>query len=238
LTHSPLAAGTTLSARASGTGAEVFYFQSDHHLHEFWRWSGCSADVPFDGWHWGDVSRMSDVPAPNAADASPISGFWENPNLEDADFYVDNQNHLQELFFSGQSVWTNLDVTEVSGSPTVGANAIAAHLNPIRDLEWIYFLDSDRNLRAVNAPTANPKQWSAQFPAPLNQLAGKCLGSGAPAPAAARNSPLVAGANSMLNGTEEVFYLGEDNQIYQFEMDREWSCVNITKMSGALSSSR
>jgi DNA-binding winged helix-turn-helix (wHTH) protein len=238
LTHSPLAAGTTLSARVTGTGAGAFYFQSDHHLHEFWRWSGCSADVPFDGWHSVDASRMSDVPAAEAAEASPLSGFWENQNQEDADFYVDNHNHLQELFFSGQSVWTNVDVTEVSGSPKVGANAIAAHLNSIRNLEWIYFLDSDRNLRAVTATTDNPKHWSAQFPAPLSQLAGKCLGSGAPAPAAARTSPLVADANSMLNGTEEVFYLGEDNQIYEFEMDRQWSCVNITKMSGALSASR
>lgn len=251
LTHSTPAAGTAITGRIHGKAEGafhlqpehlrgksegIFYFQPDHHLHELWRWSMCPGGAQFDGWKAVDVSSESSSAVVDAAEGSPLSGFWVERNSQDADFYIDSRRHLQEMLFTlrPKPVWTNVDVTEVSGSPELGVNAIAAHFNTVTDSEWIYFLDSKRNVHAVTASVKAPTQWKEQLRTALNVLPGRCQGSGAPAPAAAFGSPLAAGVNSMLNGSEEVFYVGEDEALYELrQTEGEWSCMNLTKMSGA-----
>jgi hypothetical protein len=136
--------------------------------------------------------------------------------------------------YNNKQTWTDIDVSKVTGAPEISPSVIAADLNSTTNSKYVYFLDSDRNVRAVTAPVASPTQWEAVFTTPLNVLAGSCLGSRAPAPPAASRSPLVSGVNSIFNGNEELFYLGEDQQMYQLELNKYgWSCANITKLSAA-----
>jgi hypothetical protein len=234
LTNSASVAGTRIIGRTLPAAYEAFYFGPDHHLHQLWRWSGCSGGAPFDGWHPVDVNRSSQGATADAAASSPLTGSWREGQAYDRNFYVDSNHHLQESLFS-HSIWTNIDVTGVSGSAKVGANAISAHFNPTANSEYVYFLDSERNIRALTASATNPTQWKEQFASPVNVLAGRCSGSPprGPAPAAASRSPLVSGMNSLGKGAEEVFYLGEDQQLYQLELGPDaWSCANLTKSSG------
>lgn len=230
LTNSAPVAGTRIAGHIVAKSVAAFYFAPDHHLHELWRWPECGSSH-FDGWHSVDVNKSSEGTVADATESSPLTGFFTETK-GDAEFYVDSHQHLQELFFNGK--WTNIDVTAVSGSPKIGARAISAHLNSITHSESIYFVNSEGNIREVTAPAETPTQWRAELASPLNVLAGRCSGTErGPAPVAASQSPLISGVNSMWYGAEEIFYLGEDQQMYQVELGRDgWSCANITKSSG------
>jgi hypothetical protein len=98
LTRGVSVAGTKIAGRTYMISAEAFYFGVDHHLHEFWRWSGCSGSPGFDGWHPIDVNRSNDLAATDVAESSPLAGFWHKARpYDDANFYIDSHNHLRAL---------------------------------------------------------------------------------------------------------------------------------------------
>jgi hypothetical protein len=233
LTSTHVPAAPSLIAHFQGKGAEMFYLQADHHVHELWRWSACANGPPFDGWHSVDVNRQVDN-SPEVAANSSLSNFFNPANNTDAVFYVDIAGHMREFFYSKELVWTNVDVTAISGAPTVEGGDFVSQLNPKSSVSSVYFLDGNRNIRVVTSPPSNPTRWTEPFAGPVNLLTGKCDGSAAPAPPALLNSPLVADVNLLLHASEDINYQGADSHLYQLKLlDGVWYCTDVTKLSSA-----
>jgi DNA-binding winged helix-turn-helix (wHTH) protein len=230
LTHDHEAAGTRLVGHIQGKGAEVFHFQEDGHVHEFWRWSGCPASYAFDGWHNTDVTLSNNNGSPEAAADSGLSGYYDQANDSDSLYYIDVQNHLRELLnFKG--TWNNVDLTSVAGAPKPGVGDFVSQLSATS--QSVYFVDGNQNLRVVKSRPTAPNLWTDPLPNSINLLSGPCLGSGAPPVPPASGAPLAASLNPVWI-SENVYYLGTDQHIYEFEhRDDEWSCTDITKTATA-----
>jgi DNA-binding winged helix-turn-helix (wHTH) protein len=233
LTHSQDVLGGKLAALANGFSGEIFYFQSDHHVHELWRWSGCAGRSAFDGWHFADVNKEVGGDLPIAAAESGLTCSYDAVNARHSVFYSDVQNHMQGLFFSDPANWKSVDVTAVSGAPKMGSGTFTSLLNPMTKSESVYFFDANQNVRGITSHLSAPTKWSDAFPKPINILSGQCRGSGAPAAPAAVGSPLASDVNTLV-AYEDLYYLGADQDLYQLErVNGVWTCADITRLSGA-----
>jgi hypothetical protein len=232
------ALGNALMGHVKGSGFEVFYFEPDNHVHEFWAWSGCSGGPPFDGWHTNDLMQASNNGAPVASTTSPLVGFYDSTTNYDALFYVDDVNgSLQALYFTPQAAWTHVPVSQTAAvdPPAPGSNLFAqvdTTAGANNASEEVFYLDVTNNIRMLKAASSAPLQWSAPSGKSLNALtalSGNCAGAASPAPAAAANTPLAGDVNPLAN-TNELYYLTPSGQVFQLwpGSGGKWQCVLVT----------
>jgi len=228
--------GTMLMGHIKGVAEEVFYIESDNHVHELWRWSNCSNGPGFDGWHNQDVNNANSNGAPNAAAGSPLAGFYDSAAGSDAVFYIDSSGDLRELYLSPQWIWSNIQLTGTIGAavpvrdssldaadPGTGS-ALAAHVNTLTGTEEVFYLGSNNNVFLVTASSATPTiWWNGALAGALNVQAG--------CPAAAAGSPLVTDINTQTN-SDELYYISSGEQLYQlWPANGGWGCVGVTHES-------
>ncbi|MGB6687499.1 MAG: hypothetical protein WBE76_06620 [Terracidiphilus sp.] len=205
---------------------EVFYLEADHHVHELWRWSDCSTGTRFDGWHNTDVTIANGGTGPDAAAGSPLAGFFDAKANVDGIFYVGTDQHIHELLFPAQPVWTNIDVTKVSGAPAVpSVTSLAAHVNTIANREEVFYLDANSEIHQLWTSSLTPTLW--------RNVANTINAASGGAPRAESGSPLVTDVITLENA-DEVYYIGEDKHLIQFRWDGIWQhFVDVTALAGA-----
>jgi DNA-binding winged helix-turn-helix (wHTH) protein len=235
--HAPEVEGSQVAALAGGGSTQVFYFASDHHVHEFWRWSGCSGEAVFDGWHGNDVNLASGG-APAAAAESGLTASIFAPKRRRTIFYEDQSHHVRELSYPVASRWENIDVTSAAGVPSMGEHSLASQVIPTTGAARLYFLDSNHDVHMLAADEAVPERWTEPYNAAINKLAEWCEGSSGPAPLAREGSPLAA-SPGMVNALRkmepgEVYYLGADGDMYRLaahhsEDSHVIACADISR---------
>jgi hypothetical protein len=225
-TKTGLAVGTSIIGHIKGNlpnqAEEVFYVENDSHIHELWRWSGCTGGAAYDGWHNADASIANGDTGVTAAPNSSLAGLWDTKAGTDAVFYVGTEGHLHELFFSAAAVWSNVDITHNSGGPAlVPSTALTAHVNIVAGSEEVYYFDTGGNVREMWTYSASPTSWNSPASS-INSYAGG-------APAAAVGSPLLADINTLAS-LDDVYYIGANQDIYELT-GGSWRSVNVTSQS-------
>lgn len=212
--------GTSVPAAATGSALsghyrslnpdqsqEVFYLGANQNVYELWRWSNTSSSATphYDGWHSTDVTTANSS-KPLAVSGSPLAGFYDSVASDDAMFYLGTNQHVYKLSFPSSAIWSYIDVTASAGAlNAIAGSQLAAHMNTNNgQSEEVYFLDSSLDTRELWSWTSSLTSWN------FNGYNG--------APAAANGSPL---ATDMNNTTDEVYYIGDNDHIYELFSERD-----------------
>lgn len=203
-TRTAAVVGSPLSGHPTAASQEIFYLGANQHVYELWRWS-----KTFDGWHSTDVTAAN-VTKPVATPGSPLAGFYDKVEGNDAMFYVGTNGHVYELLFSS-SQWSSIDVTAKTGAPSAATGSpLAAHLNTVAGTEEVFFLDSNKNVQEFWAPSTNPTGWNNGNVTAQSQGALAFPGS-----------PLSTNV-STIDNTDHVFYIGSDQNVHEMWWNGIW----------------
>jgi hypothetical protein len=241
------AGGFALTAHEASQSEEVFYIGTDHHVHELWRWSGCSGGAQYDGWHNSDVTLANQNGSPPASFGPLTSFFDDNGNDVDAVFFVDSIGHLHELYMSNYMTpvneWVHADVTSQTGVAVGALSPLVSQPTTTQNFqESVYFLDAHSNVWVAS---------SAPIPSGYVSWGALNLTSSAGAAPAAAHSPLAAdvdfvicntipggcGTDQRLSSRAEVYYMGTDQHVHMLAQENEigpnWFATDLTVATGA-----
>jgi hypothetical protein len=241
------------SARQS---QEIFYIDTNSHVHELWRWSGCKGGNGFDGWHNTDLNIANGNDAPNVSGefAPQFAAFFDTNANTDVVFYVDVNGDLRELLFPDQyNVWQNLKITGNTGAsaPSTGpyySTQLAAHENTITGTEEVFWTTASGNVYLASTASTYPPSWSnySITGAAVAPPSGpSCAGS----PLAVPGTPLATDINLFYNNsggaaascavgstcTDELYYIGAgpngtNNVLLELWTTgaQKWYCTDLT----------
>ncbi len=214
---------------ACGQGSqseEIFYFGTDSHVHELWRWS-----AHFDGWHHEDVTQAAGAPLAESNSAgTPLVSIGDSFAGRDVVFYVGSDSHVHELAFScASSTWSTLDLTSKYQVPPVGAGSMfAAHVNgvsPSSPSEELYYLGQGGQVYQL---------WAWSLSSMFDGWHIADVSGAAAAPNAASASPLSVDIDPFGGRTQdEVYYVGVDDHVHQLYNNAGWTHVDVTAQTGA-----
>lgn len=195
---------------------EVFYLGSDQHVHQLWFGSGI--------WHTTDVTAAA--VAPTAISGSPVVAHADTLANTDEVFYIGGNQHILELWWSG-GVWNVSDVTTAAAAPVAASgSSLSSHVDTIANADEVFYLGADS---ISGSPHVHQLWWSAGVWHTTDVTAA----SGAPL--AVSGSPL-ASHDDTLAGTDEVFYLGSNQHVYELSWSNGvWHFTDTNAASGGLS---
>jgi hypothetical protein len=251
----PAVSGTSLTAHEAQASEEIFYVGTNQQVYEMWRWSGCSGEPAFDGWHTTDVSTANGADAPNAIAGSALTSFFDNtgpvstPQF-DAVFYIDANNNVEELYMSNYvpnvSAWNRVNVTSQTGiragSASSLANTVTGYCYPCTpgNVENVYFEDQNSELWAVRS-----SPWASDQVTWLATNASYAAG----APLALSGTPLATDVNYLVcqpegcesdDVPEELYFVNGSNdhvELMQYTPANGptfgWTTSDITALTGA-----
>jgi hypothetical protein len=195
------------------TTDEVFYLGSDQHIDEFW-WNSST------GWHFSDVTAVSGAPV--AASNSPVTSHINNIAGTEEVFYIGANQHIYELFWTSAAGWNFGDLTFTTGAPAAGTGSgLSSQVNTIANTDEVFYVGANQHIYELF--------WSSTAGWNFGDLTGT-TGSGL-----AANGSQVVGHTDNIAGTDEVFYVGSNQHIYElfWTSATGWNFGDLTFTTGA-----
>ena len=147
-----LAGSSTLAAPATGAarylasdGARFYYIDTSQHINEM-GYHGSN------GWVNFDITALSEtgaVAAPGTGLAVYLAG--DGPRV----YYIDTNEHINELGYHGSDDWVNFDITALSETGAVAAPGSGLAVYLASDGPRVYYADTNQHINEMGYHGAN-----------------------------------------------------------------------------------
>jgi hypothetical protein len=199
-------------AQVAPPSDQVFFFYPQSGINHVFNLSSASTTG---GWTEIDATQKAGAPLP--VSSSPMTGFAID--TVDYVFYVGPNQHVDVLYYVEGSNWTYVDLTTLTGAPTVsGGSGFASLVNSAQG--HMYYIGSDLHVHEIFWRSGG--QWLTND-----------LTTSSAAPNATSNGSLTA---FTINSEELVYYLsanGHVQELYSTNDSSSWVNVDVTTAAGA-----
>jgi hypothetical protein len=172
----------------------VFYIANDNTIRELY-YSGA--------WYGNNLSEVTGALATPPKVNSPLAAYVQEFDNTQHVIYIDNQNHVHELYWSG-GAWHNglPDLTQTTGTPQPAGNSdLAGYACEYERTEHVIYIGNDGHIHEL----WNGGTWNT------TDLTDKA-GSGATAP---MNGTPLAGYSDEAEQTHHVFYIDVNYNVHE-----------------------
>ena len=201
--------GLTSYFVAADSSSHVYYVGTDQHVHQLF----------FDGQGWTnqDLTAASGAIA-LAANGSALTSFFVENGFTSHVFYIDANQHVQQLFFNGVQ-WFDQDVTALAnGVPAASGTGITSYFVDVSETSHVYYIGQNQHVYQL---FFTGQEWVTQDLTAISNGALAATGDG-------DTSYFVAADVS-----SHVYYVGENQHVYQLFFDGQgWTNQDVTAASG------
>jgi hypothetical protein len=195
---------------------QVKFIGQDQHVYELFFTPGHV------GWSFNDLTKLtSTTTSPTPLAKGTLAAFQTSFNRQQHVMYIGVDNDVHELFFDG-STWHHQDLTQLTASPQVAANAraLTGYQTTFNNQEHVDFVSADGHVRELFFDTS----WHA------NDLTQSARVIDASTPLAVTSSALT-GYQTTFNNQHHVDYISADGHVRELFLSvgsTQWNPRDLT----------
>jgi hypothetical protein len=203
----PASPGSALTGVAAFASKSAFYYIANNHVIQVSNYNG----------QWPTADLTANVPGAQLAAANSSLTSLTLDGNNPAVYYIDVNNHVDELAVSG-GIWHWRDLTQVSGGQPAltGSPITSLVLNPTK--ERVYYIDVSSHIRELggSGPTGG---WETTDVSGGNPVA----------------SPASGLTSVVLNGNSfRIYYEDNNDHIRELDWSGGWSSNDITAITRSI----
>jgi catechol 2,3-dioxygenase-like lactoylglutathione lyase family enzyme len=210
LTGAPLPSGSALTGYAWSTGSteQVVYVDEQGHVIELFV-------APGRPWQWAELTELTGAPLPSG---SALTGYAWSAGATKQVTYVDKRGHVIELFVAAGASWQSADLTELTGAPLAGQDALAGYDWLNGGTKQVVYADEQGHVIELFVAAGSLWQW-----ADLTKLTSAPLFQQFP----------LTGYGWVWGATKQVAYVDEQGHVIELHagLNSHWRCANLTALT-------